>query len=95
VDQLPNIVGGDFNTVNAYWIGHTIPVFFAQDQGLAVRTLMASHGFSTPFGDGVTFPLFAQKLDWIYLKGLRSEARGIVDIHSSDHRAIWSRIIKK
>lgn len=91
--KLPTVIGGDFNTGHILWLSHTIPVFEAQNQAEPVRELMAEHGFSTPFGDKVTFPLAHQKLDWVYLRGARSLSSGVTPMPFSDHHAIWLGIV--
>jgi endonuclease/exonuclease/phosphatase (EEP) superfamily protein YafD len=89
---MPSLIGGDFNTLHMFWIGHQVPILFGQDQAQAVRARMAAHGFWTPFGDRVTDPLVLQKLDWIYLRGLQATASGVHPMPFSDHHAIWSRL---
>jgi endonuclease/exonuclease/phosphatase family metal-dependent hydrolase len=86
--RVPALIGGDFNTVKIYWVSHTIPLLHAQDQVTAVRTLMTTYGYSTPFGNFVTHRL-GLRLDWIYLRGLAAVDNGVAPIPSSDHRAIW------
>lgn len=93
--RMPCLIGGDFNTNSMYWIGHTVPLLFAQDQGQAVRAQMKAHGFSTPFGDQVTFPLFRQKLDWMFVRRLRPVSNGVQQMKFSDHHAIWSRLVRQ
>jgi endonuclease/exonuclease/phosphatase family metal-dependent hydrolase len=90
--RLPCLIGGDFNTLSMYWVGHVFPILYAQDAVGAVRKQMASHGFSTPFGAGITFPIMWQKLDWVYLKGLRCAGSGVCAMPFSDHHAIWSKL---
>ena len=91
-ERRPCLIGGDFNTLSMYWIGHVFPILYAQDPAQAVRNKMASHGFSTPFGIAVTVPILWQKLDWLYLKGLQSADSGVRPMPFSDHHAIWSKL---
>lgn len=93
--RMPVLIGGDFNTNSMFWIGHTIPVLFAQDQGQAVRAQMKSHGFSTPFGDQATFPLLWQKLDWMFVRKLNPVSSGVQPMKFSDHHAIWSKFARQ
>ncbi len=90
--RLPCLIGGDFNTLSMYWVGHVLPILYAQDAVIAVRNQMASHGFSTPFGAQVTFPIMRQKLDWLYLRGLHSSGSGVRAMPFSDHHAIWLKL---
>jgi endonuclease/exonuclease/phosphatase family metal-dependent hydrolase len=91
---MPCLIGGDLNTVHILWLSHTIPVLNLQDQAEAVRELMASHGFSTPFGDKTTFPLAHQKLDWVYLRGLKPVSHDVTPMPFSDHHAISLGIVQ-
>ena len=89
----PTIMGGDFNTANVLWIGHVMPLPFLRSQGPAVRKMLQSHGFSTPFENtGRTFSYLPLKLDWIFLKRLQSLDAGVEDIPFSDHRGLWVRV---
>jgi len=89
----PTIVGGDFNTANVLWIGHVIPLPYLRPQGPAVRKMLQSHGFSTPFEKtGRTFSYLPVKLDWIFLKQLQSLDAGVEPVPFSDHRGLWVRV---
>ncbi len=70
-------------------------ILFAEDQGQAVRTQMKSHGFSTPFGDHITFPLFLQKLNWMYVRKLLPVSKGVQPMKFSDHHAIWLKLARQ
>lgn len=89
----PTIMGGDFNTANVLWIGHVIPLPYLRSQVPAVRKMLQSHGFSTPFENtGRTFSYLPVKLDWIFLKQLQSLDAGVEPIPFSDHRGLWVRV---
>jgi endonuclease/exonuclease/phosphatase family metal-dependent hydrolase len=91
-EKLPVMLAGDFNTEPILWVGHTVPIVKGQNQVTPLETLMTSHHFTTPFGAEATFPLLHQKLDWIFLKGLKVTHSGVTPIASSDHNAIWIRL---
>ena len=89
----PVIFGGDFNTSDMRWIGHTLPVPFVDNQRQTIRELMARFGFTTPFaGSRPTHDLFGLQLDWIFLKGFESTATRIQPVKFSDHHAIRATI---
>jgi len=90
--KLPVLLAGDFNTEPILWVAHTVPIVKGQNQVTPLETLVTSHNFTTPFGSQVTFPLLHQKLDWIFLRGLKATHSGVTDIPSSDHNAIWVRL---
>lgn len=90
----PQIIGGDFNTMNVGWKDSMWPVPF-QHQADVVRGMMSKAGFETPFGD--TRPTFKflglpLKLDWLYLRQLETQESGVDDVELSDHRGIWTRV---
>lgn len=94
VFEGPQIIGGDFNTLNIKWLDSMWPIFFAEHQGRAVREELEKAGFDTPFGD--TRPTFKfmglpLKLDWLYLRRLEPTEVGVDDVPLSDHRGIWTR----
>jgi endonuclease/exonuclease/phosphatase family metal-dependent hydrolase len=89
---LPVLMAGDFNTEHILWVGHTVPILKGQDQATPLETLMTSHKYTTPCGADATFPLLHQKLDWIFLKGLKATHSGVTPIDFSDHNAIWIRL---
>jgi endonuclease/exonuclease/phosphatase family metal-dependent hydrolase len=88
----PVLLAGDFNTEPILWIGHTVPIVKGQNQVTPLETLVKSHNFTTPFGEEATFPLLHQKLDWIFLRGLKATHSGVTPIDFSDHNAIWVRL---
>ena len=91
----PQIVGGDFNTLNIGWVQSVLPLPFLQRQTSAVRTLLAARGFSTPFGDTPsTFPWLGLplRLDWLYLKHIEAIDWRVDDVRYSDHRGIWAHL---
>lgn len=91
----PQIVGGDFNSMNVGWIGSVVPVPYAQRQPAAVRRALGLQGFVTPFGETrPTFKLLGLplKLDWLYLKHANATAWSVDDVPGSDHRGIWTSL---
>jgi len=94
-DQRPQIIGGDFNTMDIGWFQSMWPLPYAQHQAKAVRTLMAGEGFHTPFVDTrATFKLLGLplKLDWLFLKGINAVAWSVDEARLSDHRGVWARV---
>ncbi len=92
----PQIIGGDFNTLNIKWFDSMWPIPFGEHQGRAVREELEKAGFGTPFGD--TRPTFKfmglpLKLDWLYLRRLDPREVGVDDVPLSDHRGIWTRAV--
>jgi endonuclease/exonuclease/phosphatase family metal-dependent hydrolase len=89
----PQLIGGDFNTADVFWLGRTIPLPFAQKQSFAVREFMASQGFASPFeSTGRTFSYLPLRLDWIFVKGMEPVAVGVEAMPFSDHRGLWLRL---
>lgn len=92
----PRIVGGDLNTMNIGWLQSMWPLPFAQRQADAVRTLLLSEGYETPFGSGrPTFKLLGLplRLDWLFLRGLRALEWGVDDVPFTDHRGVWAELL--
>ena len=90
----PQIIGGDFNTVNVGWLNSMWPFAYAQRQPAAIRKSMGAAGFVTPFGS--TRPTFKflhlpLKLDWLYVKHLDAVEWSVDEVAYSDHRGIWGR----
>lgn len=93
--RVPQIVGGDFNTMNVGWLQTMWPFPGFQRQSKAVQTLLGAGGFHTPFVDGpatLTFLGVPFKLDWLYLKQLKAIDCSVDDVRYSDHRGIWARV---
>jgi endonuclease/exonuclease/phosphatase family metal-dependent hydrolase len=89
----PVVIGGDLNTGDYHWVDHLIPVPRKGRQTGAVIERMGQSGFDTPFRDtGPTFDRLGLRLDWFFLRGLRSSAAGIEKIDFSDHHAIWTEV---
>ncbi|HKE82731.1 MAG TPA: endonuclease/exonuclease/phosphatase family protein, partial [Vicinamibacterales bacterium] len=96
-DQRPQIIGGDFNTMDVGWFQSMWPLPYAQHQAKAVRTLMATEGFHTPFvGTRATFKLMGLplKLDWLFLKGIKALDWSVDEARLSDHRGVWARVTR-
>jgi endonuclease/exonuclease/phosphatase family metal-dependent hydrolase len=100
VDELsradgPQIIGGDFNTMDVGWLRTMWPIPFVQRQSSAVRALLEKGGFQTPFLNtpptfrAVGIPL---RLDWLYLKHLAPVEWGVDFVRATDHRGVWLRI---
>ncbi len=91
-ETMPTIIAGDLNTIQAWFIGGTLPVFFA-DQRKAVNEFFNEHGYATQTVKGYTmrqgFVRF--KLDAIYVSGFdfmhSAVERGV---QVSDHAPIWA-----
>ena len=95
VDQRPQIIGGDFNTMDVGWFRSMWPFPYLQRQAAAVRTFLQREGFYTPFVDTratFKFPAFPLRLDWLYLKGLSATDWTVDDVAVTDHRGIWARV---
>ena len=89
----PTVIGGDFNTGHFLWLWHIMPVSLWEDQAGAVLKRLSPLGFQTPFiGAGPTHDHFGLRLDWFFLRGLRSFAHGIEKLDFTDHHAIWVEI---
>jgi endonuclease/exonuclease/phosphatase family metal-dependent hydrolase len=91
----PQLIGGDFNTMNIRWFRTTWPLFFLQRQSAAVAERLGAGGFHTPFhGTPATFKLFhlPLRLDWLYLKRLQPLEWNVDSIPLTDHRGVWARV---
>jgi endonuclease/exonuclease/phosphatase (EEP) superfamily protein YafD len=85
----PAVIGGDFNTNDLLWFAAVVPIPAPGRQAAAVRRLMESHGFFTPFGPtGATFDHLGMELDWIYSNRLRPVSAAVQPLDFSDHHAI-------
>lgn len=92
--DAPQLVGGDFNTMNARWVGTMLPLVYVERQPTVVRKFLAANGFDTPFhGTRATFKLMHLpiRLDWLYLKGLTPLDWNVDNVPLSDHRGIWAK----
>ncbi len=86
----PRVIGGNFNTIDLYWLGNVLPLPFGQKHSPSIRSAMRHHGFETPFPNALdTFPPFRRHLDWIFLSELKSLAASVEPAPFSDHNAIW------
>ncbi len=96
-DAGPQIVGGDFNTMNVGWFRTMWPFPYFQHQVSAVRARMAESAFHTPFTGGrATFKFLGLpiRLDWLYLKKLDAITWNVDDVPYSDHRGVWARVLE-
>jgi len=92
----PQLIGGDFNTMDIYWWQTMWPVPNGAHQAEAVRTELAARGFHTPFvGGRPTFKFMGLPihLDWIYLKQLDALEWNVDDVPITDHRGVWARVV--
>lgn len=93
--RVPQIIGGDFNTMNIGWFRTMWPFPFLQRQSRAVQAFLGADGFYTPLIDGpATFRFLGVplKLDWLYLKQLTALDWNVDTVRYSDHRGVWARV---
>jgi endonuclease/exonuclease/phosphatase family metal-dependent hydrolase len=93
--DTPQLIGGDFNTMNIWWFRTMWPFLFLQRQTEAVGAWLGAGGFRTPFkGTPPTFnfPLLPFRLDWLYLKRLQPLEWNVDTIPLTDHRGVWARV---
>jgi endonuclease/exonuclease/phosphatase family metal-dependent hydrolase len=91
----PRIIGGDFNTINIGWFRTMWPLPYVQRQSAAVRALLSSAGFHTPFtGSPPTFRVLGLplRLDWLYVTDLEALDWGVDRVRFTDHRGVWVRV---
>jgi endonuclease/exonuclease/phosphatase family metal-dependent hydrolase len=94
-DAGPQVLGGDFNTMDVGWLHTVWPFPGFQHQAAAVRTRLAESAFHTPFmGGPATFKFFGLpiRLDWLYLKQLQAADWSVDEVPLSDHRGVWARL---
>jgi endonuclease/exonuclease/phosphatase (EEP) superfamily protein YafD len=88
----PQIVGGDFNSNDFYWLGRLLPLPRPRSQTRALHSFMTKRGFHTPVPlERPTFDYLGMKLDWIYAAGLHARDSQIYPLQFSDHHAVWAR----
>ena len=93
--DAPQLVGGDFNTMDARWVGTMFPLVYVERQSIVVREHLEANGFDTPFhGTQATLKLIHLpiRLDWLYLKRLTPLDWNVDTVPLSDHRGIWARL---
>ncbi|MBV9083056.1 MAG: endonuclease/exonuclease/phosphatase family protein [Acidobacteriaceae bacterium] len=91
-DSRPQLIGGDFNTNELYWLRNIVPVPGGPSHGPMIRNAMKEHGFETPFAGTLnTFPALGRHLDWIFLRDLTPVETSVQAVPFSDHNAIWVR----
>jgi endonuclease/exonuclease/phosphatase family metal-dependent hydrolase len=91
----PQIIGGDFNTMNIRWFRTMWPLPFLQRQAAAVRSRLGANGFDTPFGGGpptFSFLGIPLRLDWLFLKRLTALEWSVDRLRFTDHRGVWARV---
>jgi endonuclease/exonuclease/phosphatase family metal-dependent hydrolase len=93
--DLPQIIGGDFNTMDIRWFRTMWPLPYVQRQSAAIRARLAEVGFHTPLVQGrptfkfLSLPL---RLDWLYLKELQAVEWNVDEVRHTDHRGVWARV---
>ena len=88
-----SLIAGDLNTQNFLWVENLLPLPFLHRQVQPVLARLKAHGYSTPFTQtGRTHAWAPLKLDWIFLRKLRAQARRVQKIGFSDHRALWVQL---
>jgi endonuclease/exonuclease/phosphatase family metal-dependent hydrolase len=93
--NAPQLIGGDFNTMNIRWFRTMWPLVYLQQQTAAVAKKLAASGFHTPFkGTPATFKFFhlPLRLDWLYLKDLKPLEWNVDTVQLTDHRGVWARV---
>ena len=93
--HTPQIIGGDFNTMNIGWLRTMWPFPYFQRQSRAVRDLLDADGFHTPLiNSRATFRFLGLpfKLDWLFLRQLRALDWNVDPVRYSDHRGVWARV---
>ena len=93
--DAPQLIGGDFNTMNIRWFRTMWPFFFLQRQTKAVAASLGAGGFHTPFSNTPPthdFPLLRFRLDWLYLKHLRPIDWSVDSLRLTDHKGVWARM---
>lgn len=85
----PALVGGDLNTNPYRWVGHTLPVVMAPDQGAGVLRYMNTLGYASVFPRKTpTSRWFRMQLDWLFLRNLEVGPVAVQPISFSDHHAL-------
>ena len=93
--DAPQIIGGDFNTMDVRWFRTMWPLPYLQRQAAAVRARLGQNGFQTPFTGGrPTFRFLGLplRLDWLYLKRLEAVDWNVDTVRFTDHRGVWARV---
>jgi endonuclease/exonuclease/phosphatase family metal-dependent hydrolase len=91
----PQIIGGDFNTMNIRWFWTMCPFPYVQSQAAAVRRWLGRNGFHTPLTRGratFRFLVFPMRLDWLYLRELEALDWRVDTVRFTDHRGVWTRV---
>lgn len=89
----PQLIGGDFNTNELYWLKNMVPLPGGRRHGAAIRRMMTEHGFEAPFPGALnTFPMLRRHLDWIFVRDLIPLDAGVEFVPFSDHNALWARL---
>jgi endonuclease/exonuclease/phosphatase family metal-dependent hydrolase len=96
IAELPGgaaVVGGDFNSNPFFWIDHVLPLPAIPPQSARVEQHMRGRGFVSAIPrNETTFDYLGMHLDWIWLRGLRTESWRVYPLKFSDHHACWARV---
>jgi endonuclease/exonuclease/phosphatase family metal-dependent hydrolase len=85
----PVLVGGDLNTNPYRWVGHTLPILVAPDQGAGVLRYMKGLGYDSVFPrKTATSRWFGMQLDWIFVRHLDAGPAAVQPMFFSDHHAL-------
>ena len=93
--DAPQLIGGDFNTMDVRWLQSMWPLLGFERQVRAVGERLAALGFHTPFKDTgrtIRFPLLPFRLDWLYLKDFAPLEWSVDAVPLTDHRGVWARM---
>ena len=95
-EKLPeaSLIAGDFNTQNFHWVENLLPLPFLHRQVGPMLAKLKASGYLTPFTQtGRTHAWAPLKLDWIFFRKLKAQARRVQKIGFSDHRALWVQVV--
>ena len=76
-------------------VPHDVALPVVQRQAAAVRALLSTAGFHTPFTAGpptFRFLGFPMKLDWLFVSELEPLEWGVDRVRFTDHRGVWLRV---
>ena len=89
----PVLLGGDLNTNPYRWVGHTLPLIIAPDQGSGVLRYMNALGYTSALPRKTpTSHWFRMQLDWLFVRNLSASAVAVQPIFFSDHYAVHASL---
>ncbi len=91
-EAMPTVIAGDLNTIQAWFVAGTFPIFFA-DQRKAVNDFFEEYGYATQAIKGYTMKQgpVRFKLDAIYVSGFDITHAAVErGVQVSDHAPIWA-----